>query len=465
MPRNIPRGLIDLLGVLAVALLLNAPADARNAPGDPLTLPGLKGQPIEDPVFDGTLQTYQGGPEDAPTLVLVHGIDKRGGAAWKEISEGLSQDYRLIAFDLPGFGASTRGNHLYGPDQYVRVLDHVISELADPPVFLLGHSLGGAIALRYAARHPDNVEHLLISSAAGILHKAAYTSFLARTPWSENDGWGTDRWLDRTGGQVIRQLMRQIPDAGEILLSAPGRRVALRSDPTRIAALALVETDFSRTLHEHAVPTSVFWGARDRITPVRTGQLLAGLPSGGDLEVFPEAGHAPMLDAPEAFLKAVQQRLKQDRRSTPREPPDNTPGEATFSCQDEHGKRIAGRYDTIRIDNCQRVTLEDIAAREVHIRGSQVALTKPQLIGGSTALRAEDSEVMLTAGSLTGDVAIEASGSELDIAGTRLKGDTAALRGGEGPDSEVIFSVTPIHGAGGWHYRHEMRSLAPGETL
>lgn len=455
--------------LLSVTLILAlAPSSTRteSASSPPTELPGLDAEHIRDPIFGGKLRTYRGGPAEAPTVVLVHGIDERGAAAWRDITEELSEDYRVIALDLPGFGASTKGNHLYSPERYTRVLDHLIQELAEGPVRLVGHSLGGAIALHYAAEHPETVDHLTVSNVAGILHKGAYAGSLSRPPASSHDtGLDAEGWLVRTAGQTARRLMERLPDIGDLLLSAPGRNMALRGNPTIIAAVALMETDFSTTLFTLSVPTTILWGDEDPITPLRTAHLLAGILPDRDLHIFPGSGHAPMIETPEPFIKVLRQRLDGGSHQGSWSPPVERPGHETLKCNGERGERFTGAYDTVVIRDCQDITLDRVTARRMDIRESRATLIEPRIVGEDVGLTAHGSDLNLTAGTINADTAIETTESDLDIAGTRLRGSSEILRHGQGEESEVIFSVTPVQDGDDWRYLHGIQTFSLGERL
>lgn len=455
--------------LLSAALVLALSASGAETGHDsaPATeLPGLDVEQIRDPIFGGELRTYRGGPADAPTVVLVHGIDERGAAAWQGITEELTEDYRVIALDLPGFGASTKGNHLYSPERYTRVLDHLIQELSEGPVRLVGHSLGGAVAIRYAAEHPETVDHLIVSNVAGIIHKGAYAGFLSRLPASDHEtDLDTEGWLDRAGGRTARWLMEHLPNIGNMLLSAPGRSMALRGNPTVIAAVALLETDFSNTLFTLSVPTTVLWGSEDDITPLRTGHLLAGILPDRDLHIFPDSGHAPMIEEPARFMTVLTRRLDGGSIQGSWPPPAEDPGHATLKCDGERGRRFTGAYDTVVIRNCKDITLDRVTARRMDIRESRATLIEPRIVGEDVGLTAHGSDLNLTAGTITADTAIETTGSHLDIAGTRLRGSSEILRHGQGEESEVTFSVTPVQDGNDWRYLHGIQTFSPGERL
>jgi len=111
-----------------------------------------------------------------PVIVLLHGINSRG-SDWSEVVRGLSGDYRVIAPDLLGFGGSPKPADLeYTADEHAEVLEATLRDLGvDEPFLLVGYSLGGNVAVRYGATHPDRLRRLFLLSAPFYLPPAAYS--------------------------------------------------------------------------------------------------------------------------------------------------------------------------------------------------------------------------------------------------------------------------------------------------
>ncbi|MDN3517115.1 alpha/beta fold hydrolase [Aquisalimonas lutea] len=451
----------------ALVLMLLLCATAAPGRAEPPELAGLDGRFIREPVFDGDLLVYEGGRRDGPVVVLVHGIGTEASAAWRHVIPGLTDDFRVVAFDLPGFGRSSHGSQPYTPDCYVRVLDHVIAETAgDTPVHLLGHSLGGAVSLRYAGTHPERVERLLLSNVAGILHHSAYAEYLVPFATHSLTGGriasaGPVDWLS---GEVIRAITRRVPDPAMVVESAMLRSTALRGNPRVIAGFALALTDYSETLGRVQAPTSIFWGREDRIAPLRVGRVLADALPAAELTVFDDTGHAPMLERPDAFNRALRARLTGDPPDAGR-PSAPEPGQRRAECNGTDGRVFQGAYASLTIRNCDNVTVRDASARIITVENSSVTIVNTFIEGDAVGLEASNSQVTLTTGRIRADVPVVAASATLNIAGTRLEGDTAVLRATGAGKSEVTFSVTPVTTRNGRHYLHALYAPAPGETL
>ncbi len=134
---------------------------------------------VKDPIFGGSVYVQLTGNENKPAVVLIHGLGESASGHWQQTIALLKPNYRVFTLDLPGFGRSDNGNHLYSPENYARLIHHLTQTYIGKQFHLVGHSMGGAIALYYAARYTDDVETLTLIDAAGILHQVAYSKHLA----------------------------------------------------------------------------------------------------------------------------------------------------------------------------------------------------------------------------------------------------------------------------------------------
>ena len=254
-------------------------------------------------------------------LVLVHGI-ATDRSIWDLTVGALSRGRRVITIDVPGFGASEP----VGEDFDLReVGDRIVEGLAaariDGPFDLVGHSLGGGIAIMLAASHKELVRRLVLVAPAGLRpFPAAISNLLAAgadavlaarrgaAPLVDT-WWGRRLLLALTAAdaaEVPPTIARQMIDA-----SATAKRTA--------AALATItSTDLRFTLAHTQMPLGVIWGEADRTVPIRAlDDLLLARP---DAEVIriPDAGHVPMIERPDQFVEALQTLIQDVTTSQPR---------------------------------------------------------------------------------------------------------------------------------------------------
>ena len=132
-------------------------------PADWIEAPGASAELVSESVFGGRVALYRAGPPSASeAVVLVHGMGKAAARDWAHVIPALARRYAVYAVDLPGFGYSDKGNHHYSPDNMARALEAVLAPRIKGRFTLIGHSMGGAVALAYTASYPNRVGRLVL---------------------------------------------------------------------------------------------------------------------------------------------------------------------------------------------------------------------------------------------------------------------------------------------------------------
>lgn len=243
-------------------------------------------------------------------LVLVHGL---GGAAsnWLPLAPLLEPGRRLLVPELPGHGGSEPLPAAPNLNAYADSLAEVAEREGLFPAAVVGHSLGGAIALRLAIRRPDGVSRLVLAAAAGISSGARSARYaltitgilkpgrriaphrrlVARSPVLKNLVFG--RW----GAADPQALPAEVVDA---FLSGPARHT-----DTVSAAKALMRDDPRLDLDRVRCPSLVLWGARDNQLPIGDAFDYARRLR-GRLRVIADCGHLLIGERPDACADAIE---------------------------------------------------------------------------------------------------------------------------------------------------------------
>jgi hypothetical protein len=208
------------------------------------------------------------------------------------------------------------------------------------------------------------------------------------------------------------------------------------------------------------VPTHIIWGERDRVAPLRTGQVLAELLPRAELVTIPEAGHVPMNETAERARELIEARLSgPDIAARPANAPlainDDAP---TLSCKDQRDKTYTGTYSRIEIVRCVNVDLNDVVAREVVIRDSTVSMLGARIVGGATAVTVEASELNATNLRVSGAVAFKTSLSRLDLAGAEIDATGHAIE--NNLTSSLVCSLCNVKSGAksmSWHDVYELK--------
>lgn len=447
------------LGLLLCPPLMAAPTvDAAAWMG----VKGARAEPVGESVFGGSVMLYRAGKAGADAVVLLHGLGPNGARDWARVVPALAPHYDVFALDLPGFGLSGKGNELYSPENMVRVIEQAVAPRVGRPFALVGHSMGAAVALGYAAAHPQRVRRLVLADMAGVLHGAVYGQSLARFGVGQvAAGVPADApWLD----SVLRRLMTKIdsmPVSRDMILRTPQmRQQLLRGDPGVIAAFALGEHDFSEALRKVAAPTLLIWGSDDQVAPLRTGQLANALIANSRLELVPGAAHSPQLEQPARFNALLLEELAGTRPPLPPAARGGPIQGKAEKCDGKAGARFSGDMPKLTLIGCSGAEVTGARIGELRVFESDVRIIDSEIREGLYAVR---SRVQLTAGSVAGAPALSLEDSEVDAAGTRFEGSSpVAANTGKVPLT-LWLSVTELRLAGmESRYVHDSVRLAPG---
>jgi pimeloyl-ACP methyl ester carboxylesterase len=231
-----------------------------------------------------------------PPLVLLHGIGSNA-KSWRRQVEELSKDFRVVAWDAPGYGRSSDAPTVHPSLRfYAEALGKLLADLKLNSVNLLGHSMGGIIAQEFYRTFPGSVSKLILAdTTTGGGSRARLDERLRMIRTMSPSELAAER--------APKLLSRHA--AAEIVQEAVAVMAEVRPAGYEFAAIAMAEADTSGVLRNLKVPTLLIWGEEDEITP-----LWKNIPPEAALEVLPNAGHLCYMEQPGAFNAAVRRFLK-----------------------------------------------------------------------------------------------------------------------------------------------------------
>jgi pimeloyl-ACP methyl ester carboxylesterase len=453
----------------AAALLAWALVACAQTGAEAPSLTGAATHWIDDPVFGGQVAVLEAGRRDARPILLVHGIGEAGASDFREQIAWLQDSFHVVAPDLPGFGASDKANALYSPANYAAVLRHIADQFLARPFTLMGHSMGGVVALRYAGTYPEDVEQLVVLDAPGVLHRVSTTGLYLESMGGSFVPSVLDQngWVARLARRIAAPFARPVLEPQNVLASPRLRETVLGGEPANIAGLAVVNENLADALPGIRAPTLIVWGARDDVAPLRNGRVLAWRLPHARLVALEDVGHTPMLEAP-GRLRALLEPFFASGRAPDRyrkEPLAEPRGEGR--CASERGRLFEGEYERLTIEGCTRAVIRYARVRELRIVDSSVTIDDSVVGGGRIGLYARNASIVMTGGRIEGDTAIVASGSRLDLAAVELVGRETAVRAedADAPGSSIVFSLSRAQSPRTQRELHEVYWLTPENAL
>lgn len=257
-----------------------------------------------------TLHALVAGPETAARrIVFLHGL---GGSqtTWAAVLGEFVGDARVAAIDLPGHGQSDKpgkASFAYTIDALADAVGDAIAELGMAPAVVVGHSLGGAVAMHLAHERPKAVSGLVLIASAG-LGKEISGELLTLVE-AEPSPAEARRMLELFFEDKKLILDRGVNDM-HAARTQPGADAAMKTIANAVFSRDGQLTGLDDRLEDVNVPTLVVWGAFDRVVPVGHAARAAEKIKGSWLDVMSGIGHVPQIEAPGRLAETIKRWLQ-----------------------------------------------------------------------------------------------------------------------------------------------------------
>jgi pimeloyl-ACP methyl ester carboxylesterase len=260
-----------------------------------------------------------------PALLLIHGVGDNS-KAWEPVHAKLAQRFTVIAPDLLGHGESDKPRADYSLAAFANGMRDLLAALGIDRVTVVGHSLGGGVAMQFAYQYPQLVERIVLVSTGGVAKDVCLPLRLAAMPLGSEalamlrapGVMPAIRLVGRAVGTVLgsTKFGRDAADVVDLLegfqdpsaLSAFAR--TLRSVVDRRGQFV---TMLDRSYLVQSVPVQVIWGEDDLIIPVDHAHTAHAAMPGSRLEIFEDSGHMPFHDHPDRFVEVVERFIDSTR--------------------------------------------------------------------------------------------------------------------------------------------------------
>jgi pimeloyl-ACP methyl ester carboxylesterase len=253
-----------------------------------------------------------------PAILLIHGIGDNS-TTWSSVQSTLAQRFTVIAPDLLGHGKSDKPRADYSVAAYANGMRDLLSVLDIERVTVVGHSLGGGVAMQFAYQFPQLVDRLILVGAGGVTKDVNFALRIASLPMGsealallrlpmvlpavQSVGRVAGLAIGRTGmGRDLPEMLRILRDLPEPTASSAFARTLRAVVDWR----GQVVTMLDRCYLTESVPVQLIWGSHDSVIPVSHAHLAHSAMPGSQLEIFDGSGHFPFHDDPDRFVEVVE---------------------------------------------------------------------------------------------------------------------------------------------------------------
>jgi len=225
-----------------------------------------------------------------PAILILHGWGS-SSEKWQKVGEMLAKnEIKVIIPDLPGFGKSQEPSFSFNLDNYCQFIEKFISVLNLKKFYLLGHSFGGAVAVKYALKFPEKIEKLVLIAPA-----------LCRRDFLKTKFWGKIAKISKIFSffpfySLTRRFFYRFIVKSDYL-SVKG--------VMRESYLKIIKENLSEILSSLSIPALIIWGKRDDVTPLKDAYFINERIKNSKLTIIPEGNHDLEQKFPETLVKKI----------------------------------------------------------------------------------------------------------------------------------------------------------------
>jgi pimeloyl-ACP methyl ester carboxylesterase len=227
------------------------------------------------------------------TIVLLHGWGDRA-AGMRALQAHLAKKYRVIAVDLPGFGGTQAPPAVWGLDDYAQFVAHFLTKIHATPTVIVGHSNGGAIAIRGVALRWLTADKLILLASAGVRG-------------TQKGRLGIVKAITKVGKIATKPLPKAIQHRLRAKVYQAAGSDMLVVEHLQETFKRVVSEDVRADAAKVSVPTLLIYGEQDTQTPPAYGELLHQAIDGSTFELIGDAGHFVHLDQPTRVYNAIEE--------------------------------------------------------------------------------------------------------------------------------------------------------------
>jgi pimeloyl-ACP methyl ester carboxylesterase len=294
---------------------MDATVAAPGAPQSSQTFRHASEIPLNEIELHGHCVTYRE-VGSGPVLVLIHGVTGNLHT-WDEVLPELAEHYTVVTPDLLGHGLSAKPRGDYSLGAFASGIRDLLGALGHFRATVVGHSLGGGIAMQMAYQFPERVERLVLVSSGGLGEEVSVALRAATLPGSElvipliahNSVIDVGRFVGRmlaNVGIIVSPDRAEVARGYASLSEAEARNAFIQTMRAVIDIGGQRVSARDRLYLTETMPSMILWGKRDRIIPASHGRLAHKAMPGSRYELFESSGHFPHVSEPRRFATALR---------------------------------------------------------------------------------------------------------------------------------------------------------------
>lgn len=232
---------------------------------------------------------------EGPAILVLHGW---GGSSdsWLEAQRIIAkQGYRIIIPDFPGFGKTPPPPEPWGVKDYSNFILNFLKKLELENIFLIGHSFGGRIAIKFAVNYPEKIKSLILCDSAGIKPKPGPKTRIIY-------------WIAKIGNAIFtpKHLVRFKDAARNFFYIFLRNRDYVKANGIMKETIKKVFVeDLLSDLSKIKLKTLIIWGEIDKMVPLKYAYIFKENIENSELKILPKIGHSPHLEIPKKFSEII----------------------------------------------------------------------------------------------------------------------------------------------------------------
>ena len=258
----------------------------------------------------------EAGEDREPVILLIHGITS-SSATWDPVLPELASDAHVIAPDLLGHGESDKPRADYSLGALASILRDLLEHLGVERVTVVGHSLGGGVAMQFSYQYPEYCERIVLVDSGGLGREVSVALRAATLPGAEFVLPIIASTKVRDAGAAVGRVLGRLPMRPRPSVAEVVRGYASLSETTARAAFvhtlrSVVEPGGQRvSAHDRlylseGMPTLIIWGQLDTVIPVAHAHDAHAAIRGSELAIFEQSRHFPHMDEPARFARHLR---------------------------------------------------------------------------------------------------------------------------------------------------------------